>query len=138
MAARHTPEQEIIETNYPPYAEPTQEAYGNCGICFGSGVESEWDNNIRREFPCGNCGGDGLSTLVTPDTRGNALRPEMEIQAKDLVVGERYLFKLKHWKLFMVVRVDFVSQSYIITNILERDTEHCIRIDNSLYTFEEI
>lgn len=60
MAANHDEADEILKTPYPPFVEPTQEYYGVCGVCHGTGTVPDYDRPNREES-CWNCGGDGKS-----------------------------------------------------------------------------
>lgn len=67
MAAQHTIEDEVVETPWPPFLEPTPEASGICGQCYGDGKETEYHERTGKLIGynvCGNCGGDGKSKRI--------------------------------------------------------------------------
>lgn len=60
MVAKHHPDNEIVETPWHPYVEPTREYYGECGVCDGTGRVPSFER-VGCEDPCWNCDGDGKS-----------------------------------------------------------------------------
>lgn len=68
MAATHTKDDlKLLLSSY-HYNDAPPEAFGYCGVCFGSGEEQAIDYILDGRGPkyegCGFCGGDGLSTLI--------------------------------------------------------------------------
>ena len=66
MPARHTPEQEHSFGDFG--YEPTEEYYGICSDCHGSGEISAYETHGRYTEPCPRCGGDGRSELIEDPT----------------------------------------------------------------------
>lgn len=61
MPAHHTKADEYIDTHHG--AEPTEEYFGVCSCCHGTGTTPEYNDRGRYlgDETCQNCGGDGLS-----------------------------------------------------------------------------
>ena len=70
MVAKHTKEDELRrEPSIDGWSDvdvPTEEFYGVCGVCHGSGKTPDPERQGCSE-PCWNCGGDGMSELDEPD-----------------------------------------------------------------------
>jgi len=70
MAATHYEEDEIKEgygANYEPIPEPTQEYYGVCSTCNGSGNTvylGDRPSIGQHTEPCWSCDGDGKSERI--------------------------------------------------------------------------
>ena len=64
MAAKHSESDEYgcEMTPHGPLPAPTEEYYGICSTCHGSGTVSDADR-VNRDETCWSCGGDGKSEL---------------------------------------------------------------------------